>query len=37
MKTDLEIAWDPVKKGRAVHGIKFYIKDNSQRDLFPST
>ena len=34
-KTDLEIRWDPVKKGRSVSGIKFYIKDNSQGDLFP--
>ncbi|MFT6957679.1 MAG: plasmid replication initiation protein [Halieaceae bacterium] len=35
-KTDLQIRWDPVKKGRAVQGIKFYIKNNSQGDLFPS-
>ena len=35
-KTDLEIRWDPVKKGRAVSGIKFFIKDTSQGDLFPA-
>lgn len=34
-KTDLDVSWVPVKKGRAVHGIKFFIKKNSQGDLFP--
>lgn len=33
-KTDLEVSWQPVKKGRAVHGIKFFIKKKSQGDLF---
>ncbi len=33
-KTDLRISWDPVKKGRTVQGIKFFIKTASQGDLF---
>jgi plasmid replication initiation protein len=34
-KTDLEVSWEPVKKGRSVAGIKFFIKTSSQPDLFP--
>lgn len=34
-KTDLEISWDPVKKGRSVSGIKFFIKTSAQPDMFP--
>lgn len=33
-KTDLEISWEPVKKGRAVSGVKFFIGVSSQNDLF---
>lgn len=35
-KTDLQIDWQPVKKGRAVAGIKFYVRGKSQGDLFPT-
>jgi plasmid replication initiation protein len=33
-KTDLEIKWEPVKKGRAVTGVKFFIRTSVQSDLF---
>ena len=35
-KTDLQIDWEPIKKGRAVAGIKFWVRDKSQGDLFPA-
>jgi plasmid replication initiation protein len=35
-KTDMDLSWQPVKKGRAVAGIKFFIKTNKQTDLFPT-
>lgn len=34
-KTDMALSWQPMKKGRAVSGIKFFIKTNKQTDLFP--
>ena len=33
-KTDLEVSWEPVKKGRSVSGIKFFIKTSTQPDMF---
>lgn len=33
-KTDMEIEWQPLKKGRSVTGIKFFVKTNAQADLF---
>ena len=35
-KTDMELSWQPVKKGRAVAGIKFFIKTSKQTDMFPN-
>lgn len=35
-KTDMDLSWQPVKKGRAVAGIKLFIRTNKQTDLFPS-
>jgi plasmid replication initiation protein len=32
----MDLSWQPVKKGRAVAGIKFFIKAHKQTDLFPA-
>jgi plasmid replication initiation protein len=36
-KTDMELSWQPVKKGRAVAWIKLLIRTGKQGDLFPSS
>lgn len=33
-KTDLNITWQPIKQGRSVKNIKFFIKTTTQGDLF---
>lgn len=34
-RTKLEVSWEPIKRGRFIHALKFSIQEKSQLDMFP--